>query len=113
MFVSTNCIKIQSGRGADLEELFRRQGRVEHQPGFHGFELWKQNGDADHKEYLVVTHWDSKDNNEQRTQSETFRQAHSGEHPAFIIAGESHTYDARISSRPKGSKIWHSSFSSL
>lgn len=53
----------------------------------------------------MVTHWDSKDNNEQWTQSETFRQAHSGERPAFIIGGESHTYDARISPRPKGSKM--------
>ena len=56
MFVSTNCIKIQSGHGAELEELFRRQGGMEHQQGFQRFELWKQNGDADHEEYLVVTH---------------------------------------------------------
>ena len=105
MFVSTNCIKIQSGHGAELEELFRRQGGMEHQQGFQRFELWKQNGDADHEEYLVVTHWDSKDSNKQWTQSETFRQAHSGEHPAFIICGESHTYDLRISSSPKGGKI--------
>ena len=48
MFVSTNCIKMRSGHGAALEELFRRQGKVEHQPGFQGFELWKQNWDADH-----------------------------------------------------------------
>ena len=105
MFVSTNCIKMRSGHGAELEELIRRQGAVEHQPGFQVFELWKQNGDADQEEYLVVTHWDSKDSNEQWAQSETFRQAHSGEHPAFIIGGESHTYDFRMSSRPKGSKI--------
>lgn len=105
MFVSTNCITIQSGHGAELEELIRRQGAVEHQPEFQVFELWKQNGDADQEEYLVVTHWDSKDSNEQWAQSETFRQAHSGEHPAFIIGGESHTYDVRMSSRPKGSKI--------
>ena len=53
----------------------------------------------------MVTHWDSKDSNERWAQSETFRQAHSGEHPEFIIAGESHTYDVRISRRPNGSEI--------
>ena len=53
----------------------------------------------------MVTHWDSKDSNERWAQSETFRQAHSGEHPAFIIGGESHTYDVRISCRLKGSEI--------
>ena len=104
MFVATNCIKIQPGHGEELEELFRRQGAVEHQPGFLGFELWRQNSEADHEEYLVVTHWDSKENNDQWTSSASFRKAHSGEHPSFIIGGESHTYDVRISSSPEGSK---------
>ena len=57
MYVVTNRISIAPGNGADLEERFGPRGGVENQPGFKGFELWKQTQEADHEEYLVVTHW--------------------------------------------------------
>ncbi len=104
MFVATNRLTIQSGHGDDLEERFRKQGGVEHQAGFLGFEFWKLNQEAETEEYLVVTHWDSKDAHDQWTHSDEFRQAHAGERPAYLLGGDFQTYDVRISSGPEGKK---------
>ena len=102
MFVATNQLRIQTGHGSDLEERFRARGGVEQQLGFLGFELWKLNQAAEDEEvYLVVTHWESEDAHHQWTRSESFRQAHAGPHPEFLLGpGEFRTYDVRISSAP-------------
>ena len=59
MFVGTNRIKIKKGYGEELEELFRSRGEVAREPGFVDFELWRQEGDLEHEEYLVVSRWES------------------------------------------------------
>ena len=105
MFVATNRLRIQPGHGDDLEERFRQQGGVEHQTGFLGFEFWKLNqGEGEDEEYLVVTHWESKNDHDQWTRSDEFRQAHAGERPAYLLGGEFQTYDVRIRSGPDGKK---------
>ena len=69
MFVSTNRLKAKKGYGHELEERFARRGGVEGQSGFLGFELWRKETDADCDEYLVVTHWESKEAHLQWTRS--------------------------------------------
>ena len=61
MFVATNRIRVRKPHGTDLEELFQQRGGLEQQAGFVGFQLWKSQGEAEHEEYLVVSHWDTKD----------------------------------------------------
>ena len=101
MYVVTNRISIAPGNGADLEERFGPRGGVENQPGFKGFELWKQNQDEDHEDYLVVTHWESEEAFKGWIGSESFREAHANMRIDYIIGpGELNKYDVRLSSSP-------------
>jgi heme oxygenase (staphylobilin-producing) len=104
MFVATNRLTIKAGFGQELEQQFGRRGGVEQQADFLGFELWKLDKEADHEEYLVVTHWESKEAHHNWTRSEAFRQAHSGPRPEFLIGGESSSYEVRFSSLPGRTK---------
>ena len=102
MYVVTNRISIAAGNGADLEGRFGRRGGVERQPGFKGFELWRQDQDADHEDYLVVTHWESAEAFKGWIGSESFREAHANMRIDYIIGpGEISNYDVRLSSSPK------------
>lgn len=104
MFVATNRLKIKEGFGQELEQQFGRHSGVEQQPGFLGFELWKLGKETDHEEYLVVTHWESKEAHNSWTRSEAFRQAHAGPRPEFLIGGEFSSYEVRLSSQPGRTK---------
>ena len=100
MFVATNRIRVRKPHGPDLEELFQQRGGLEKQAGFVEFQLWKSQSEADHEEYLVVSHWETKDAHDQWTQSEAFRLAHTGLRSDYIMGrGEFSAYDLRISSQ--------------
>ena len=73
MYVATNRIKVQKPHGPDLEELFQNRAGLEHQPGFLTFELWKLQSEAEHEDYLVVSHWETKEAHDDWTRSEAFR----------------------------------------
>ena len=74
MFVSTNRLRTESGRGIELEERFRNSSVVAEQAdGFLGFEMWKTDTDEDYDEYLIVTHWESKEAHRQWTHSDAFK----------------------------------------
>ena len=101
MFVATNRLRIAKSSGSELEERFRLGRGVEREPGFLGFELWKLEREAEHEEYLVVTHWESKETHAQWLQSEAFRRAHSGARADFILGpGEVSNYEVRLFSSP-------------
>jgi len=105
MFIATNRLRVQPGSGSELEERFRRRGGVEGQPGFIRFELWKLAGAEAGEEYLVVTHWESEAAHVNWTQSESFRQSHSGIRGDFFLGPpEFQKYDVRLSSTPAGAK---------
>lgn len=105
MFVATNRLRTTKGHGQDLEERFARRGSLENQPGFLGFEMWKMDVQADREEYLVVTHWESKEAHHQWTRSEGFREAHSGSRPDFLVGHpEFGSYEVRLASRPMEEK---------
>ena len=102
MFVSTNRLRTERGRGWELEDRFRRSSRVaEAAEGFIRFEMWKAESGEDYDEYLVVTHWESREAHRQFTRSDAFKQAHSGGVRADYIIGHPHltNYDVRIASR--------------
>ena len=100
MYVATNRIKVQKPHGPDLEELFQNRAGLEHHPGFLTFELWKLQSEAEHEDYLVVSHWETKEAHDDWTRSEAFRQVHSGFRSSFILGpGEFNAYDVRVASR--------------
>ena len=104
MFVATNRLRIKNGFGQELEQQFGRHSGVEQQPGFLGFELWRLDKEAEHDEYLVVTHWESQEAHNSWTRSAAFRQAHSGPRSEFLISGEFSSYEVCLSSRPGRAK---------
>ena len=102
MFVATNRITIKRGNGEDLESRFGAQGGVEGQAGFLGFEMWKLDKDEDTEEYLIVTHWESKEANMAWIHSDSFKQAHAGPHPDYLTGpGEFKTYEIRLTRTPQ------------
>ena len=105
MFVGTNRIRVQKGAGHRLEERFAQQGGVEEQPGFIRFQMWKLDADEDYEEYLIVTHWESKEAQRAWIRSDGFRQAHSGPRADFIIGhARFEGYDVRLASEPRQTK---------
>ena len=101
MFVATNQITIKKGNGDDLESRCGEQRGVQDQEGFLGFEMWRLNKDEETEEYLVVTHWESEEANLAWIRSDSFKQAHAGPHPDYILGGEFKTYTIRLSRAPK------------
>jgi len=102
MFVGTNRIKIKKGYGKELEELFRSRGEVAREPGCVDFELWRQEGDSEHEEYLVVSRWESEEHHNQWLRSDSFKQAHSGPPTDYIMGhGEFSSYQIRLAYQAK------------
>ena len=100
MFVSTNRIRISKDHSDELEERFKPRGGVEQNPGCVDFELWKLNKDADHEEYLVVTHGESEDAFKAWTRSDSFKEAHSRTPLEGIVGhGEINLYNVRLATR--------------
>ena len=99
MYAVTNRIKVQKGHGHEMEEVFGKRGGVEKEPGFKSFELWRLDAEDDHEDYLVVTRWESKDDFKNWTQSDSFKEAHSGAPPSYIMGpGQLANYDVKLSS---------------
>ena len=99
MYAVTNRIKVEKGHGGEMEEVFGKRGGVEKEPGFKSFELWRMDADEDHEEYLVVTRWESKEDFKNWTQSDSFKEAHSGAPPSYIMGpGQLANYDVKLSS---------------
>ena len=108
MFVSTNRRRTESGRGWELEDRFRESSKVaEAAEGFISFEMWKTESTPDYDEYLVVTHWESKEAHHRWTRSDAFKEAHRGGVRADYMVGhpELTNYDVRIERRYKEATI--------
>jgi len=96
-----------AAEGARLEERFRnRQGLVDREPGFLGFELLK--GDS---EYVSVTRWATREDLDRWMKSQAHAQAHGrpasptgGGHPHGARHGET-PHDTTGDMRPGGSAV--------
>ena len=94
MFIATNRIKVKTGYGDTLEQMFKARGAVQDHPGFISFELWKMRNTPEHEEFLVVTHWETEEHHHTWTRSDAFRSAHAGGPPDFLLGPrEFHTYE--------------------
>ena len=74
-WVAVNRIRVESPEEADrLVSAFRgRSGRVDLQPGFERFELWRE---ADGREVMVLTRWQRREDFERWVDSPSFKTAH-------------------------------------
>lgn len=98
MYAVTNRIKVKTGHGPDMEKTFGKRGGVENEPGFKSFELWRLEAEDDHEVFMVVTRWDTKEDFKNWTQSASFREAHAGGPPDYILGGELSNYEVKLSS---------------
>ena len=77
MFVAMNRFRIIKGQEEAFEEVWRsRDGRLKGLPGFVEFHLLKGPETEDHVLYASHTIWNSRDDFENWTRSDAFRQAH-------------------------------------
>ncbi len=75
VWLAVNRIRVKTAAEGDrLVEAFRhRAGKVDAQPGFRGFELWREEGGT---EVTAVTHWDHKEDFRNWVGSRAFEEAH-------------------------------------
>jgi heme-degrading monooxygenase HmoA len=88
VWVAINRITVETAEEADrIVEAFRhRAGKVDRQPGFLKFELWRE--EQGH-EVMVLTHWQRKEDFQSWVDSPAFREAHQGARGAPGTAGGS------------------------
>ena len=75
VWTAVNRIEVGSPDEADrvVERFRHRAGKVDLQPGFRGFELWREEGG---KEVMVITRWERKQDFESWVNGPAFREAH-------------------------------------
>jgi heme-degrading monooxygenase HmoA len=79
MFIAMNRFRIAKGRGGDFEEIWRkRDSQLDEVPGFREFHLLCGPEEEDAILYASHTVWDSREDFEAWTRSESFRKAHAG-----------------------------------
>ena len=86
MIVVANRIQVTKGYEREFERRFEnRFGAVDHMAGFIRNEVLRPITGG---HYIIMTHWETKEAFEAWTQSESFRQAHSGRGRQEIFAGK-------------------------
>ena len=91
MIVVCNRIPVAPGQEADFERLFLERSEAQGVPSlksFPGFIRHDLLRPTRGEPYVVLTYWESLENFEAWTQSESFRQAHSGRGRQEIFAGK-------------------------
>lgn len=85
MIVVMNRMRVARGSEAAFEERFRHHADlINKEPGFIRNEILRPlQGDY----YVVKTYWQSREDFERWTQSESFRQAHASRPPAEMFTG--------------------------
>lgn len=77
MFIAMNRFQIAPGHEDDFEELWRRRdSHLDGVPGFREFHLLKGPSDEESSLYASHTIWESREDFEAWTKSESFRKAH-------------------------------------
>ncbi|HLF71887.1 MAG TPA: antibiotic biosynthesis monooxygenase [Dehalococcoidia bacterium] len=103
MFIAMNRFKVNAGREADFEEMWRsRETYLNQVPGFVAFALLR-NASADDGTTEFISHstWTTRDAFDAWTQSEQFRAGHAQGSVAGVLAGhpEVSLYDAVLTQR--------------
>jgi heme-degrading monooxygenase HmoA len=78
-----NRFKVTPGREKDFEEAFKgRSGLIDNMPGFLGLDVMRPAGDEG--VFISMARWRSREDFENWTQSEEFKQAHSKRRPGMF-----------------------------
>ncbi|MCK0197679.1 antibiotic biosynthesis monooxygenase [Ancylobacter sp. 6x-1] len=88
MFLAMNRFKVRTGSEEDFERVWReRDSHLNTVPGFVAFNLMRGPAKEDHTLYASHTIWRSKDDFENWTRSDAFRNAHrsaGGNKPLYL-----------------------------
>jgi heme-degrading monooxygenase HmoA len=103
MFIAMNRFKVNAGREADFEEMWRsRESYLNQVPGFVAFALLRNAASAEGTtEFISHSTWATQADFDAWTQSEQFRAGHAQGSVAGVLAGhpEVSLYDAVLSQR--------------
>jgi len=97
MFIAMNRFKVNAGREADFEEMWRsRETFLDQVPGFVAFALLRGDLKDGTTDFISHSTWRSRADFEAWTQSEQFRAGHAQGSVAGVLAGhpEVSLYDA-------------------
>jgi len=101
MIIVTNTSKITKGDGDKLIERFNRIGKVEEMEGFLGLEVLFTQNLSDYDEVSVVTRWNSREDFQNWTRSEAFRESHAKRKtPEYIISNKITFQEVRVKRNP-------------
>ncbi|CAH1200529.1 Heme oxygenase (staphylobilin-producing) [Paenibacillus plantiphilus] len=101
MIIVTNTSHITKGNGDKLIERFDRIGKVEGMDGFLGLEVLFTQNLSEYDEVSVVTRWNSKEDFQNWTKSEAFRESHSKRKtPDYIISNKIIFQEVKVKRNP-------------
>lgn len=101
MIIVTNTSHITKGNGEKLIERFDRIGKVEQMEGFLGLEVLFTQNLSEYDEVSVVTRWNSKEDFQNWTKSEAFRESHSKRKtPDYIISNKITFQEVKVKRNP-------------
>ncbi|WP_020618809.1 heme oxygenase [Paenibacillus daejeonensis] len=101
MIIVTNISQITKGDGDKLIERFDRIGKVEAMEGFLGLEVLLTQNLKDHDEVSVVTRWRTKEDFQNWTRSEAFKESHAHRKtPEYIISNKITFQEVKVKRNP-------------
>lgn len=101
MIIVTNTSHITKGNGEKLIERFDRIGKVEQMEGFLGLEVLFTQNLSEYDEVSVVTRWNSKEDFQNWTKSDAFRESHSKRKtPDYIISNKITFQEVKVKRKP-------------
>lgn len=101
MIIVTNTSQIKKGEAGKLIERFNKTGKVEYMTGFLGLEVLLTENTPEYDEVTISTRWKTKDDFQQWTQSEAFRESHADRSkPDYILSNKITFYEVKIIRTP-------------
>ncbi|MFS0723824.1 heme oxygenase [Paenibacillus sp. 1P07SE] len=101
MIIVTNISQITKGDGDKLIERFDRIGKVEAMEGFLGLEVLLTQNLKEYDEVSVVTRWRTKEDFQNWTRSEAFRESHAHRKtPEYILSNKITFQEVKVKRNP-------------
>jgi len=101
MIIVTNVSQISKGEGEKLVERFDRVGKVEEMAGFLGLEVLLTQNLKEYDEVSIVTRWQSREDFNNWTKSEAFRESHSSRKtPEYILSNKIMFQEVKVKRTP-------------
>ncbi|MNW25111.1 Heme-degrading monooxygenase [compost metagenome] len=101
MVIVTNTSQLKKGYADQLIERFNKVGKVETMKGFLGLEVMLTDHKGDYDEVTIVTRWEARENFQEWTRSDAFRESHSHRQiPDYILDNKISFYDVKIVRHP-------------